>query len=118
MEQNVSPTQMTVFVSLESVIEMENVINRSVVVNAYQVSVIKFLFNHLSRMLQNAICYITAGFRGDGIDCSQSQSCLQNKNVCHENAECLSTGVCQCKRGFIGDGTFCNAGTSVIAISL
>uniref|UniRef100_A0A0N5AH65 EGF-like domain-containing protein n=1 Tax=Syphacia muris TaxID=451379 RepID=A0A0N5AH65_9BILA len=54
-------------------------------------------------------CKCIKGFRGDGVDCSTPENCLENKHICHQNAECLSSGVCQCKRGFFGDGISCHA---------
>uniref|UniRef100_A0A8R1U0Q1 Uncharacterized protein n=1 Tax=Onchocerca volvulus TaxID=6282 RepID=A0A8R1U0Q1_ONCVO len=59
-------------------------------------------------------CKCTRGHIGNGMECSRKKDflCLNNTNICDQNAECLSTGVCRCKHGFEGDGYYCLATTT------
>uniref|UniRef100_A0A1I7VSX8 EGF-like domain-containing protein n=1 Tax=Loa loa TaxID=7209 RepID=A0A1I7VSX8_LOALO len=54
-------------------------------------------------------CKCTRGYVGNGIECNKRNDslCLNDRSICDQNAECLSTGICQCKQGFEGDGYYC-----------
>lgn len=60
-----------------------------------------------------ASCVCKAGYKGDGIICSEVDPCMELiPGGCSPNAECLRTGsgthTCVCQQGWTGDGKDCS----------
>ncbi|XP_053572946.1 stabilin-2 isoform X2 [Bombina bombina] len=57
-------------------------------------------------------CICKAGYEGDGIYCTEVNSCITASAVCHVNAECIPSGSgsykCVCQPGWAGDGMDCS----------
>ncbi|KAI6235670.1 Latent-transforming growth factor beta-binding protein 2 [Aphelenchoides besseyi] len=52
-------------------------------------------------------CECRKEYLGDGYDCSERRSCTDNPNLCHADADCLSSGQCRCRMNYFGDGYSC-----------
>ncbi|KAK0410862.1 hypothetical protein QR680_005366 [Steinernema hermaphroditum] len=57
-------------------------------------------------------CQCNPGFQGNGLFCQPMTSCLDNRDICDEHAECVpGVGghyVCNCKYGYHGNGRTCS----------
>uniref|UniRef100_A0A1I7Z159 EGF-like domain-containing protein n=1 Tax=Steinernema glaseri TaxID=37863 RepID=A0A1I7Z159_9BILA len=56
-------------------------------------------------------CQCNPGYQGNGLFCQPMTSCLDNRDICDEHAECVpGVGghyVCNCKYGYHGNGRTC-----------
>lgn len=68
------------------------------------------------RCVQNSItggwsCQCNPGFVGNGKVCQPTKSCLEDRSICHPNAECVPGQyghyVCNCRYGYHGNGKIC-----------
>uniref|UniRef100_A0A913I0X9 EGF-like domain-containing protein n=1 Tax=Strongyloides stercoralis TaxID=6248 RepID=A0A913I0X9_STRER len=56
-------------------------------------------------------CQCNPGFVGNGKVCQPTKSCLEDRSICHSNAECVPGQyghyVCNCRYGYHGNGKIC-----------
>lgn len=65
----------------------------------------------------NLVCIYSSlfvqGYYGDGFNCQSYVSCIQDPDICSEDATCVITGdqqyACLCNEGFVGDGMTCKS---------
>lgn len=69
----------------------------------------------LNRLIGRYTCVCNAGYRGDGIVCTEESESCENGKSCGMNAECISEEssnyayYCACNQGYVGDGYTCVA---------
>ena len=61
----------------------------------------------------SAQCACKTGYQGNGfLNCSDVDECVQARNVCHSDADCINTVGsyrCVCLEGYHGDGVTCHS---------
>ncbi|CAD5213607.1 unnamed protein product [Bursaphelenchus okinawaensis] len=60
----------------------------------------------------NYVCVCNAGYIGDGKRCDKARTCVEDRNLCGPNAQCVPDArgqyVCGCNYGYHGNGYVCN----------